>query len=51
MAWEVPREKILQAAALLLGRLSIKGTVAAVGVIDTPAEVELKRFDLRAQEP
>ena len=51
MAWGVPREKILQAAALVLGRLSIKGTVAAVGVIDTPAEVELKRFDLRAQEP
>ena len=48
MAWKVARERVLEAAGFLLGRtLPLRGTVAAIGVIDTPAEVELRRFELR----
>ena len=48
MAWEVSRERILEVADFLLRTpLPLKGNIAAIGVIETPAEVELRRFDLR----
>src|SRR5262245_20063963 len=46
MAWQVTREEVLRAVDLLRLALPVEGTVAAVGMIDTPAEVELKRIEL-----
>jgi len=47
MAWRVPRPRVLQAVDLLLScGLPFEGRVVAVGVIDTPTEVELHRIEL-----
>ena len=49
MAWGVPRDRVLKAADILLEKaLPLEGTIAALGMIDTPAEVELRRFDFRS---
>lgn len=46
-AWDVPRGQILSAASIILdGTLPLKGSGVAIGMIDTPAEVELSRFEL-----
>lgn len=48
MAWHVSRDRILKAADLLLAdALPLKGTATAVGIVDTPAEIELRRFELQ----
>jgi hypothetical protein len=46
MAWQVSREEIFHAVDLLRVSLPLGGQAVAVGLIDTPAEVELKRFEL-----